>query len=160
MVIGGGNKKLLNLEITTMTIDHINDVMTIEELCFTTPWSKAALIEEVKSNRLARYIVAVSSGKVIGYAGFWKIIDEGHITNIAVHPEFQGAGVGNCLMYNLLELARRENIKKLTLEVRAGNAKARNLYRKHGFTECGIRKGYYSDNKEDAIIMWKTEGLD
>ncbi|HHV59461.1 MAG TPA: ribosomal protein S18-alanine N-acetyltransferase [Clostridiaceae bacterium] len=150
-------KEFDNLEIAEMTIDHIDDVIIIEKLCFKTPWSKKAFTEELVNNKFARYIVALTNRKVIGYAGFWKILDEGHITNIAVHPEFQGEGVGNCLMYNLIELARKEGLTRLTLEVRAGNLKARSLYKKYGFSDCGIRKGYYSDNNEDAIIMWKND---
>jgi len=146
-----------NLEVEKMTIEHIDGVMIIEHLCFSIPWSKEAFIEEIKSNKFARYIVAKKDCNIIGYAGLWKIFDEGHITNIAVHPEFQGIGVGDFLMNNLLVLAKNENIVKLTLEVRAGNTKALKFYRKYGFIEQGIRKGYYSDNKEDAIIMWKED---
>lgn len=151
---------LSKLEAVKMTMEHIDDVIIIEHLCFSTPWSMDSFIEEIKSNKFARYIVAKEGCKLIGYAGLWKVFEEGHITNIAVHPEFQGIGVGSFLMDNLIELARREGIERLTLEVRIGNEKALRLYRKYGFVECGIRKGYYSDNKEDAIIMWKEDVQD
>lgn len=93
--------------------------------------------------------------KAVGYAGMWRILEEGHITNIAVHPEFRGCGLGSALMEALLAAAKEFDIKALTLEVRRSNHAAQALYRKYGFTEGGMRRAYYADNNEDAIIMWK-----
>ncbi len=146
---------LNNINIMRMTSEHINDVMIVEHLSFKIPWSKNAFAEEVTKNKFARYFVAGVNGKIIGYAGMWKIFDEGHITNIAVHPEFRGAGVGSLLLEALLSAADDEGILSITLEVRKSNIIAQSLYGKYGFVTEGIRKGYYSDTGEDAVIMWK-----
>ncbi len=143
------------IEICGLTLNDINAVMVVERLSFTIPWSKQAFIEEVTNNKFARYIIAKVDGKTIGYAGMWKVLDEGHITNVAVHPEYRRSGVGFMLVKGLLELSIKENIIKLTLEVRRSNIAAQNLYTKFGFRVEGFRKEYYADNKEDAIIMWK-----
>ena len=104
---------------------------------------------------MAIYICAVAGGKAVGYAGMWQICDEGHITNIAVHPEFRNSGVGSGLMEALLAIAQEHSITALTLEVRRSNHDAQALYGKYGFIEGGARKAYYADNNEDAVIMWK-----
>ena len=148
---------MYNVEVFAMTIDHIDDVMIVENLSFKIPWSRDAFIEEITRNKFAIYISARIDGRVIGYAGMWKVFDEGHITNIAVHPEFRGSGVGSELVDNLIKIAQKEGITKMTLEVRKGNIAAKALYGKYGFEAGGLRKGYYSDNGEDAIIMWKNE---
>lgn len=142
------------MEIVEMGLEHIDGVMVVENLSFTIPWSKESFIEEVTNNQFAIYIVAIEQGVVIGYIGMWKIFDEGHITNIAVHPEFRNNGVGSGLLTELLEIAKIQGINALTLEVRKGNTTARSLYERFGFKEAGVRKQYYADNKEDAIIMW------
>ncbi|WP_265446400.1 ribosomal protein S18-alanine N-acetyltransferase [Acetivibrio straminisolvens] len=144
-----------DVQVSYMTLEDIDDVMIVEKLSFTIPWSKNALIEEVLNNRMAIYITAKIKGKAIGYAGMWKIFDEGHITNIAVHPEYRENGVGSRLVEKLVSIAKEQGIVKMTLEVRKSNAAAQSLYFKYGFREQGCRKGYYSDNGEDAIIMWK-----
>jgi len=87
----------------------------------------------------------------------WKVLDEAHITNIAVHPEFRRNNIGYLLLESLIQLARRECVQSMTLEVRKNNIIAQGLYKKYGFKEVGVRKGYYSDNDEDAIIMWKKD---
>jgi [ribosomal protein S18]-alanine N-acetyltransferase len=142
-------------EIVTMTLEHIDGVMAVEKLSFTIPWSKNAFIEEITGNKFSRYVTAITENSVIGYAGMWKVFDEGHITNVAVHPEFRGSGVGSMLIEKLLEIAEKEEIKSLTLEVRKSNQAALCLYKKFGFEVEGVRKAYYADNGEDAIIMWK-----
>jgi len=99
--------------------------------------------------------VAVKDNLVVGYGGVWLILDEGHITNIAVHPEYRGIGVGNAILEALIEICKIEQITSMTLEVRKSNTIAQNLYKKYGFLEEGIRKNYYTDTKEDGVIMWK-----
>ncbi len=146
---------MIDVEVVKMTAEHIDDVMVIEKLSFSTPWSRDAFVEEISNNKFARYLCARANGKVIGYAGFWKVCDEGHITNIAVHPEFRKNKVGSILMERLLDAAVKEGVTAVTLEVRKSNIAAQNLYKKFGFKVAGIRKGYYADNGEDALIMWK-----
>lgn len=146
-----------NVEIAYMGLEHIDEVMVVENLSFSIPWSKEAFVQEVTANQFAIYVVALVDGNAVGYAGMWKVFDEGHITNIAVHPEFRKSGVGGLLMEKLLQIAKEEGIQGLTLEVRKGNLPAQKLYQKYGFESAGIRKGYYADNGEDAIIMWKHD---
>jgi ribosomal-protein-alanine N-acetyltransferase len=146
-----------NLIVTETTLEHIDDIIMVERLSFTIPWSKNAFIQELRENKFSIYISALLDGNVVGYAGMWKIFDEGHITNIAVHPEFRKIGIGSRLLEKLIDISREKDIEKLTLEVRKSNTAAKNLYLKYGFKEEGIRKSYYADNGEDAIIMWKHD---
>lgn len=144
-----------NIEILSLKLEHVDSVLKIDALSFPTPWSRESFEREIEINKFARYVVAKKDGIVIGYAGMWLILDEGHITNIAVHPEYRGIGAGNLLLEALIEICHTELIASLTLEVRKSNLVAQNLYKKYGFLEQGIRKEYYGDNKEDAVIMWK-----
>lgn len=126
-------------------------------LCFSAPWSEESFRKEITENHLAFYIVAEISGRMVGYAGLWGIVDEGHITNVAVHPDFRRKGIGEALITVLLSHTRENGILSHTLEVRASNEAAISLYSKFGFEPAGLRKNYYEDNGEDAIIMWRTE---
>lgn len=144
-----------NIDILSLKLEHIDSVITIDFLCFATPWSRDSFQKEIETNKFARYIVAKKDNVIIGYAGMWLILDEGHITNIAVHPEYRGIGAGNLLLEGLIEICKNESINSITLEVRKSNVVAQSLYEKYGFIQEGLRKEYYGDNKEDAIIMWK-----
>ena len=141
--------------IREMKIEDLDHIMEIESLSFTIPWSKESFIHELNNNSVAKYYVAVIENFVAGYAGLWKIMDEGHITNIAVHPEYRNKRIGESLIKRIFKVCDSVNINKLTLEVRESNSAALKLYEKMGFQAEGIRKAYYHDNKEDAIIMWK-----
>jgi ribosomal-protein-alanine N-acetyltransferase len=125
----------------------------VEIKSFEIPWSKESFENELKNN-LALYLVAKVEEKAVGYIGVWKIFDEGHITNVAVHPDFRGNGIGKALISELLYLCKKDGILSFTLEVRESNIGAQKLYKSFGFVEAGKRKAYYSDNNEDAIIMW------
>ena len=142
-----------NLIIRPMTKNDIDGVYEVEENCFVDTWSKDAFNKELK-NDLARYLVAEIDNKIVGYVGIWFVVDEGHITNVAVHSDYRGRKSGDRLVSELVELCKKADLSAMTLEVRASNTVAQNLYRKYGFKMGGIRKEYYSDNKEDAIIMW------
>lgn len=142
--------------IRDMTEVDIEDVLEIEKTSFSSPWSKDAFTLEITKNTLAKYIVAEMDNKVVAYGGIWFIIDEGHITNIAVHEKYRGLGISNKIVEGLIDLCIDRSIRAMTLEVRKSNEIAKSLYKKYGFEECGIRPGYYADDKEDAIIMWKT----
>lgn len=146
------------LEVVRACMVHIDDIVAIENLCFKIPWSRKSIEDEIIRNKSAIYLCAVYNGRTVGYCGMWQVIDEGHITNIAVHPEFRSSGVGSLLMDTLLKEAEIRGIKALTLEVRKSNYDAQALYRKYGFERGGTRKQYYADNHEDAIIMWKRIG--
>lgn len=144
------------LEITKMGLPDIDDILVIEELSFKIPWTREAFISELTTNKLAIYIVAKIQDRVIGYAGMWKVIDEGHITNIAVHPDLRGRKIATQMVQYFIEYAKENHIEKLTLEVRKSNIGAQRLYQKFGFEGTGFRKRYYADNQEDALIMWKV----
>ena len=143
------------MKIIPMTAEHLHEVFQIEESSFSTPWSFEALSKELTDNKNAHYFVAVNSaGALLGYAGLWHVVNEGHITNIAVAAEHRKKGVGSALVRQLIAFAREKQMTALTLEVRYNNAAAQKLYLSHGFTIEGRRKQYYSDTKEDALIMW------
>ena len=99
----------------------------------------------------------MSPAAVVGYGGLWLMVDEAHVTSVAVHPQFRGQGLGELLMLSLMEVALRLNARFVTLEVRVSNAVARKLYEKLGFRQAGIRPRYYTDNNEDAVVMWSDE---
>jgi ribosomal-protein-alanine N-acetyltransferase len=146
----------MGIIIRGMRESDLDRIMEIEVKAFSPPWSRESFLLELTKNLLARYIVAEVDGVVAGYGGIWLIIDEGHITNIAVDEKYRGLGIGNQLVEGLIQLCVDRDIKAMTLEVRKTNEVAKSLYKKYGFKEYGIRPGYYSDNNEDAIIMWKT----
>jgi ribosomal-protein-alanine N-acetyltransferase len=146
-----------DIEILSLKLEHVDSVLKIDVLSFPTPWSRESFEREIEVNKFARYVVAKKDGIVIGYAGMWLILDEGHITNIAVHPEYRGTGIGSMLLEALIDICRLEGVLSMTLEVRKSNFVAQKLYGKYGFLQEGIRKGYYENNKEDAIIMWKRD---
>jgi ribosomal-protein-alanine N-acetyltransferase len=146
---------LNDMSIVRAGREHIEDIMKVEKLCFKIPWSQQSITDEFVNNEAAVYYCAVIGGRAVGYGGMWQVLDEGHITNIAVHPEFRQSGLGSALMEVLLEEAKSRGLTALTLEVRRSNLSAQALYRKYGFSDGGMRKRYYADNNEDAIIMWK-----
>ncbi|NLK33909.1 MAG: ribosomal protein S18-alanine N-acetyltransferase [Gracilibacteraceae bacterium] len=147
-------EKKHKIELQKMSLEDIDQVCEIENLSFAVPWSRESFESELVNNNLARYIVAKAEGKVVAYGGIWIILDEGHITNIAVHPEFRGRRIGEKLVKEMIKRAKESKAERITLEVRASNVAARKLYKKLGFKDGGIRKGYYTDTGEDAVIMW------
>lgn len=146
----------MDIIIREMELMDLDRVMEIERNTFSTPWSRESFELEITKNLLSKYIVAEVDEYVVGYGGIWLIIDEGHITNIAVDKGYRGLGIGNKLLESLIQLCIDRSVRGITLEVRQSNEIAKDLYKKHGFFECGIRPGYYADNNEDAIIMWKN----
>lgn len=140
--------------IRKASINDADAMAELDRICFTLPWSRQAFLQEL-SNEAAFYIVAVTAGKIIGYAGMWSIIDEGHITNLAVHPEHRRMGLGEMMLSEMIRISEEDGILQHTLEVRASNEPAIGLYKKMGFKISGIRKEYYSDNMEDALILWR-----
>ncbi len=139
--------------IRRMTMADVDAVSEIEAATFPTPWSRDAFVQEMTRNVAARYLVAETDGRVIGYAGAWLILDESHITNIAVAEFQRGKGVGRKLTAALLQYLSNLGAAYATLEVRVSNERARNLYASLGFVSVGKRKRYYEDNGEDALLM-------
>ncbi|MDF3002031.1 MAG: rimI [Bacillota bacterium] len=149
----------MNLILRQAEEKDIKPMALMDVLCFSAPWSEASFEKEIRENHLAFYIVAEIDGILAGYAGLWCIVDEGHITNVAVHPDWRRRHIGEALVSVLLEHTINNGIKSHTLEVRASNEPAISLYKKFGFQPAGMRKNYYEDNGEDAIIMWRTGEL-
>ena len=144
----------LKMEIDFMREEDLDAIMEIEKVSFPTPWTRAAYLAELE-NDFSFYRVIRLEGKVVGYAGVWLIVDEGHITNIAVHPEYRQHRMGETLMEEIINYVKPRGAVGITLEVRPSNQAAIRLYHKMGFIPTGVRKGYYSDTGEEAIIMWK-----
>ncbi len=163
--------------VEKMTLADVPEVGALERAVFTLPWSNHAFEYELQYNPMAYFVVvrrraAEGEGKtgapagspgrtgrrpprqpVLGYGGFWLIIDEAHICTLAVHPDWRGQGFGELLLLQMVDHATALNASVATLEVRTSNLVAQRLYRKYGFEVVGLRKGYYSDNHEDALIM-------
>ena len=133
----------------------IDDIVRIEEASFSTPWTRKSITMEIEQNTLAHYYVVEDTFGVVGYGGFWKIGEEAHINNIAIDPENRQQGYGKKLMETLIEESKKLGIQGMTLEVRPSNVAALKLYASFDFYRGGIRKGYYTDTKEDGWILWK-----
>jgi ribosomal-protein-alanine N-acetyltransferase len=133
---------------------HVDAVAEIDRLSNGAPWSVDSFRREL-SNTQAHYYVATDGTMVVGFAGFWTLVDEAHVTTIAVHPEGRGKGIGKALMAQLLADSASLGMSCATLEVRVSNEAAIKLYESLGFQNSGVRKNYYPDNREDAVIMWK-----
>ena len=144
---------MTDITMRSMNEIDIDSVLTVEQQSFTLPWSRAGFVGEMK-NELAYYLVMVDRGTIIGYAGMWIIVDEAHVTNVAIMPEYRGQKNGEKLMSRLIDQAKERGALSMTLEVRASNMVAQGLYAKFGFVSRGIRRNYYSETQEDALIMW------
>lgn len=139
--------------IRRMTLGDVPAVAAIEQACFAAPWTLAMFESELTHNKVARYLVTERAGRVCGFAGVHIILDEGHITNIALLPEYRGKGLGKRLTLALMQYAANLGVGYLTLEVRCSNENAIALYRTLQFHKVNIRKRYYEDNGEDAWLM-------
>ncbi len=138
-----------------MALQDIDQIEAIEKASFSQPWSRESLLHELEEGHGAHYIVALQGDEVLGYAGFWQVFDEAHITNIAVKEGFRRQGIAERMMEAMDGLCRKLGILYQTLEVRVSNTAALQLYKKVGFVSAGIRPGYYEKPKEDADILWK-----
>lgn len=175
-----GERDNLPYRIDDMQLDDIDEVMAIEHRSFSSPWSARAYRYELTSNSFSQFIVVRQSSPeahvvdnehngplrrwlgvsrqqikspILGYAGLWLLADEAHISTIAVIPEWRGQGLGEFLLVTLIERSSVIQAEVVTLEVRASNRVAQNLYRKYRFQTIGLRRAYYQDNLEDALVM-------
>ena len=139
--------------IRFMRLKDVDTVAGIEQETFARPWSRESFRQELTRNAVARYLVAEENGEILGYAGAWVILDESHITNIAVREKARGRGIGKKLTAELLQILSNLGACYATLEVRVSNERAQNLYKGLGFVSVGKRKRYYEDNNEDAFLM-------
>ena len=144
-----------------MRVEDVAQVHAIERLSFPLPWSRESFIREICEIDNSRLLVVVEDeearAEVMGYACWWEVADECHVTNFAVAPAHRRKGVGDFLLGRILEDAKDRGLLRATLEVRLGNAAAIALYEKWGFTAAAMRPRYYPDNREDALVMWKEK---
>ncbi len=157
--------RALPVQVTPLTMDDLDAVMALEPLCFALPWPRSAYRYELTQNPNGYYLAlrphpSLSTGngpgplpQLLAYGGFWKLYEEAHICTIASHPAYRGRGLGEWLLLHLLGLAQAVEAEIATLEVRVSNLAARHLYERTGFIQTGMRRHYYSDNGEDALIM-------
>ncbi|HHU90162.1 MAG TPA: ribosomal protein S18-alanine N-acetyltransferase [Clostridiaceae bacterium] len=136
-----------------MELEDLDEVLEVEKSCFKIPWTRLMFEDELINSNAYYYVIEVDK-RIVGYVGFWKIIDEAHITNVAIHNDYRRLGYGRALINALLNKAKELEIIAVTLEVRVSNLAAISLYERFGFVSSGVRRGYYSDNNEDALIMW------
>jgi ribosomal-protein-alanine N-acetyltransferase len=135
----------------------LEQVLKIENVSFPAPWTRTMFLEEM-SNRSARLVVFITGNRIAGYLCFWEVLDEAHLMNIAVHPDWRGRGYGKYIMDRLEAICLKDRLKRIILDVGRRNLPARNLYRKCGFSSVGFRKNYYTSVKDDAIVMEKWLG--
>ena len=142
----------MEISIVKMQSQHLSSLSEIEKACFSRAWSKEALESEL-DNENALFLVAENETEVLGYVGCIFVLGEGSITNVAVSPSFRRLGIGDALISSLVDNAKKMDAELIFLEVRKSNTAAQNLYKKHGFENCGMRKNFYRDPCEDAYIM-------
>jgi ribosomal-protein-alanine N-acetyltransferase len=153
----------LEVVIGPMKRRHLRGVLRIEGKVYPRPWSMGLFMSELGYREGRVYLVARVGGTVVGYGGLMVVLDDGHITTLAVDPAWHRRSIGARLLLALAEAGIERGVENLTLEVRLGNDPAKELYRRFGFAPAGIRKGYYVDTNEDALVMWAndlgTEGM-
>ncbi|MEG1537566.1 MAG: ribosomal protein S18-alanine N-acetyltransferase [Clostridiales bacterium] len=147
-------ERMANLQVRILTPEDLDQVMKIEEASFNQSWSREAYSHEFTDNPIGHFFGLFADETLLAYGGYWQIMDEGHIANCAVAEKYRRGGLGEVLMRYLMNNCLADGGKRMTLEVRRSNEGAIKLYNKLGFVGAGYRPGYYSDNQEDALIMW------
>lgn len=144
--------------ITKMLQCHVSQIAELEKLCFNDPWSENSIASEL-DNRLSCWLVAIADDKVVGYVGSQTVLGETDMMNIAIHPDNRKQGIATELIGALIEALNERGSHSLMLEVRASNEPAKSLYLKLGFEVVGVRKNYYRNPREDALILRKEWNL-
>ena len=142
------------MKIVTMTADHVSQVAALEAICFRDPWSEKSVAVEL-NNPLSLWLVALDGDRVAGYVGSQSVLGESDMMNVAVHPDYRRQGIAEQLCLALVEALKEKGNHCLTLEVRSSNEPAKALYEKLGFGQIGLRKNYYRNPREDALILRK-----
>ena len=145
-----------SLAVEPMTRAHLREVLTIDALVYPRPWSASLFKQELASPDRV-HLVAIADEAVVGHAGLMLLHDEGHVSTVAVHPDHQRGGIARRLMIALTRAAIERDMASLTLEVRTSNRAAQELYRAFGFVPAGVRRNYYTDGDEDALVMWAVD---
>ena len=146
------------MTIIKMTACHVPQIAELEKLCFHDPWSEKSIASELH-NKLSNWLVAIDDDQVVGYVGSQTVLGETDMMNIAIHPQYRKQGIATALIHNLIEILKEQNSHSLMLEVRRSNDAAKSLYMKMGFVEVGVRRNYYRNPKEDALILRKEWNL-
>ena len=151
--------KLLDLTIQSLTLDYLTDLLELDQACFNGWWTMEGYRRELESpnSHFLGLFAPFSHSGLLGMGCFWSILEEAHITILAVHPQYHGQGLGQALLYALLKVAVDCSLERATLEVRVSNQAAISLYQKFGFKVAGTRPRYYKDNNEDALILWISD---
>jgi [ribosomal protein S18]-alanine N-acetyltransferase len=147
----------LTVVVATMRRRHLRGVLQIEQQVYPRPWSLGLYLGELGQRATRLYLVARVGHRVVGYIGMLRSIDDAHVTTLAVDPAWQGRGIATRLLATAARAAMSRSCRNLTLEVRVSNDRAQALYRRFGFAPAGVRKGYYPDNGEDALVMWAND---
>lgn len=142
------------MTIEPMITGDIPAVVRIERASFSTVWPSDAFYNELSTNKVAHYFVGRIGDRIVAYGGIWVILEDSHVTTLAVDPAFRGKRLGEVMLLHLIDEAIERGAAWLTLEVRESNVVAQQLYRKYGFTTVTMRRGYYSDDNESAMVMW------
>ena len=152
-----GEREPFSVKLVPMRRKHTKAIMKIETAVYTQPWTSTLFVSEMALRANRSYVVAQFGSLVIGYSGMMFVGDDAHVTNIAVDPLYQKHQVASRLMLHNARTALKRGAKHLTLEVRVGNEAAQRLYRKFGFAPAGVRKNYYAEDHEDALVMWVND---
>ena len=145
----------MGYSIKNAELNHVADIEQLEKLCFSVPWTREQIVSQLPDDMHVFIVAEEDSGAVIGYVGLMCVLDEGYISNVAVSPAYRRQGIGDALIERLTALAEEKVLSFMTLEEREGNIPARALYKKHGFTDVGLRKNYYTLPTENAVLMTK-----
>jgi len=143
------------LSFVPLAEEHLDAILRIELEAYPEPWSRGMFYDELRNNRSYFFVALDAAGAVTGYCGFWLVLDEAHITSVAVRADERGRGIGREVLAFLLDRAQEAGARMATLEVRESNEAARALYADFGFLDVGRRKGYYPTTNEDAVLMLK-----
>ena len=142
------------------TPDEIDAILAIEQASFTNPWTREMYVAELKNEGVSFFYLARDKGRqIVGFCSFWRVLDELHINNLAVVPEYRRLGVATALLRRVMEEAARFGIRRTMLEVRRSNTAARQLYERFGFVVTGTRSNYYTNPVEDALVLWREERM-
>jgi ribosomal-protein-alanine N-acetyltransferase len=152
-----GDPDALEVRITAMRRRHLRGVLRIEQQVYPRPWTFGLFLGEISQRASRVYLVARVGSEVVGYAGMFRAVDDGHITTIAVDPAWQRRGIATRMLLALARAAVDRGCRNLTLEVRMSNSGAQALYQRFGFVPAGVRKGYYPETGEDALVMWAND---
>lgn len=144
----------VKMAIREMVAEDIPAILEIDESSFLTPWTEEVYKNELTNNEYAQYFVVETEEEIVGYIGLWIVLDDAQVTNIAIRPAYRGYKIGEKLFGFAISSLMEQGIERLSLEVRESNTIAQNMYRKFGLVSGGVRKNYYKDNGEDALLMW------